>query len=296
MQCVCKLTVCAKGSTEMRKDMIDLGRVQKLKVIREKEFGVYLGQNENESGVLLPGKQVPEGTALGDELDVFVYKDSNDRLICTTRVPAVQVGELAVLEVVQKSKIGAFLNWGLEKDLFLPFKEQSYPVNKGDKCLVALYIDKSKRLCATMRIYDYLRADSPFREEDTVSGIIYRINPDYGAFVAVDNRYYGLIPSSEIFEELKPGDRITAKVARVRQDGKLDLRLRERAYLQMEEDAQVILNALEEFDGVLPFGEKASPEVIKRELHLSKNSFKRALGRLLKEGKIQISETSVRKL
>ena len=276
--------------------MIALGKVQKLKVIREREFGIYLGEREDDSGVLLPKKQVPEGCRMGDELEVFVYKDSSDRLICTTKIPMVQVGELAVLEVVQKSSIGAFLDWGLEKDLFLPFKEQSYPVNKGDKCLVALYIDKSKRLCTTMQVYDYLRADSPYQAEDTVIGTVYQINSQYGAFVAVENRYYGLIPSNELYDDLKIGDTITAKVARVRKDGKLDLRLRERAYLQMEEDAQIILQVLDEFDGVLPFGEKASPEVIKREFHLSKNSFKRALGRLLKEGKIQIKENSIRRL
>ncbi len=275
--------------------MIDLGRVQRLNVIRKKTFGVYLGEKQEDTGVLLPAKQVPEGTNVGDELDVFVYKDSSDRLICTTRIPAMQLGELAVLEVAQTTKLGAFLSWGLEKDLFLPFKEQSYPVKTGDHCLVALYIDKSKRLCATMRIYDYLRADSPFQKEDTVRGTVYQVNPELGVFVAVDNCYYGLVPSSEVFQELKPGDQIVAKVARVRQDGKLDLRLRERAYLQIEEDAQLIWDALEEYDGVLPFGEKASPEVIKRELHLSKSSFKRALGRLLKEGKIQISDTSIRK-
>lgn len=276
--------------------MIELGKVQILKVIREKEFGVYLGTDTDDGGVLLPRKQVPEGCTIGDEVEVFVYKDSSDRLICTTKKPMIQVGELAVLEVAQKGKIGAFLNWGLEKDLFLPFKEQSYPVNKGDKCLVALYIDKSQRLCATMKIYDYLRADSHYHVEDVVTATVYRINPEIGVFVAVDNKYYGLIPKSELYDTLQVGDTVTAKVAKVREDGKLDLRLRERAYLQMEEDAQVILQVLEEFDGVLPFGEKASPEVIKREFHLSKNSFKRALGRLLKEGKIQINENSIRKL
>ncbi len=275
--------------------MIELGKVQVLKIIREKEFGVYLGHDE-ENVVLLPRKQVPEGAMVGDEVEVFVYKDSSDRIICTTKKPMIQVGELALLEVAQKSNIGAFLNWGLEKDLFLPFKEQSHPVNKGDKCLVSLYIDKSKRLCATMKIYDYLRSDSPYKEEDTVTATVYRVNPEYGVFVAVDNRYYGLIPKSEVYDSLKAGDVVTAKVARVRADGKLDLRLRERAYLQMEEDTEIILQVLDEFDGVLPFGEKASPEVIKRELHLSKNSFKRALGRLLKEGKIQINDNSIRKL
>ncbi len=276
--------------------MIELGRVQKLKVIREKEFGVYLGEEGAENGVLLPRKQVPEGTKLGDELEVFVYKDSSDRLISTVRQPKLQLNELAVLQVVDKGKIGAFLDWGLEKDLFLPFKEQTAPVDVGDRCLVTLYIDKSGRLCATMRVYEYLSAESPYKKEDHVSGIIYQINPQIGAFVAVDNQYYGMVPQKEIFDTYRVGDQVSARVVRVREDGKLDLSLREKAYIQMEMDEETILKALDEFAGVLPFGEKASPEVIKRELHMSKNAFKRALGGLLKKKKIEIKESSVRRI
>ena len=276
--------------------MIELGRVQKLKVIREKEFGIYLGEEGAENGVLLPRKQVPEGTKLGDEMEVFVYKDSSDRLISTVRQPKLQLNELAVLQVVDKGEIGAFLDWGLEKDLFLPFKEQTAPVDVGDRCLVTLYIDKSGRLCATMRVYEYLSAESPYKKEDHVSGIIYQINPQIGAFVAVDNQYYGMVPQKEIFDTYRVGDQVSARVVRVREDGKLDLSLREKAYIQMERDEETILKALDEFAGVLPFGEKASPEVIKRELHMSKNAFKRALGGLLKEKKIEIKESSVRRI
>ena len=280
----------------MEKDMIELGRIQKLKVIREKEFGVYLGEEESGTGVLLPKKQVPENIHVGDELEVFIYKDSSDRLISTVRRPKLQLNELAVLEVVDKGKIGAFLDWGLEKDLFLPFKEQTAPVRPGDQCLVTLYIDKSCRLCATMRVYEYLSADSPYKKDDHVHGIIYQINPQIGAFVAVDNQYYGMIPQKELYDTYGVGDRVYARVVRVREDGKLDLSLREKAHLQMNRDEETILKALEEFGGVLPFGEKASPEVIKRELHMSKNAFKRALGGLLKEKKIQIGESSVRRI
>lgn len=276
--------------------MIELGRVQILCVKRIKEFGVYLGEEDSDLAVLLPKKQVPEGTKEGDKIEVFLYKDSSDRLIATTRKPAVQLGGLAVLKVAEAGKIGAFLDWGLEKDLLLPFKEQAYPVQKGDEVLIALYQDKSNRLCATMRVYDYLSAESPYKADDMVEGVVYRINPDMGAFVAVDNKYYGMVHKSEMFEALKTGKTIRARVAKVRADGKLDLVLRDKAYMQINEDANYILQVLDEFNGVLPFSEKANPDVIKRELHMSKNAFKRALGHLLKEGKIQINETSVRKL
>lgn len=273
--------------------MIELGKTQVLKVLRIKDFGAYLGEEEEGQSILLPKKQLPEGAQTGDEIEVFVYKDSSDRWICTTAVPKLQLGDIAMLEVKDTAKIGAFLDWGLEKDLLLPFREQSQTLQKGDKCLVALYKDKTERLCATMKIYDFLRADSPYQTEDVVTGTVYRLNPDYGAFVAVDNRYYGMIPRSELYEAIRPGDIVTARVARVRNDGKLDLRMRDRAYLQMDEDAELVLEALRAYNGVLPFGEKSDAEIIKKTLHISKSAFKRAIGRLLKEGKVRTGDTAI---
>ena len=138
--------------------MIELGKTQVLKVLRIKDFGAYLGEEADGQSILLPIKQLPQGAQAGDEIEVFVYKDSKDRWICTTASPKLQLGEIAMLEVTDTGKIGAFLNWGLEKDLLLPFREQNQTLQKGDKCLVALYQDKTERLCATMRIYDFLRA------------------------------------------------------------------------------------------------------------------------------------------
>jgi len=273
--------------------MIELGKVQKLIVLREKEFGVYLGETTEDSGILLPKKQVPEGTAVGSQIEVFVYKDSMDRMIATTKTPKITLGEIAVLTVKERTRIGAFLDWGLEKDLLLPFKEQTEPIRQGGSCLVRLYTDKSNRLCATMRVYDYLKPNDRYQTGDQVKGTIYRINPDMGAFVAVDNCYYGLIPKKELFDNYRCGDEVTARVTAVREDGKLNLALRDKAYLQMDEDAEVILSVIHDFGGALPFGEKADPQVIKRELKMSKNAFKRALGRLLKEGKIEIRDDAV---
>ena len=219
--------------------MIELGKVQELEIVRKKEFGVYLAQDrEDEASVLLPKKQVPEGAEIGDKVEVFIYRDSSDRLIATTARPLLQVGETAKLEVKEIAKIGAFLDMGLEKDLLLPFKEQTHPVRKGEKCLVTLYVDKSKRLAATMRVYSHMSSQSPYKENDWVTGTIYEINDSMGAFVAVDNRYYGLIHKKELYGRFREGDEIKARVMKVREDGKLDLCLREKAYMQMEPDAR----------------------------------------------------------
>ena len=271
--------------------MIELGKIQELEIVREKEFGVYLAEKQgDEQDVLLPRKQVPEGAKIGDTVRVFIYRDSSDRLIATTSEPKLQVGETESLEVKEVSRIGAFLDMGLEKDLLLPFKEQTHPVRKGERCLVTLYVDKSRRLAATMRVYSHMRSDSPYKADDWVEGTVYEIKPGLGAFVAVDNRYYGLVPDRELFGKVREGDRIRARVIQVREDGKLDLSLREKAYRQMESDSEQILRVMEEFDGVLPFTDKADPQVILREFHMSKNAFKRAVGRLLKEGKVRITE------
>jgi hypothetical protein len=278
--------------------MMKLGEYQKLIVTKKVEFGVYLAEHEgDEVRVLLPTKQVPEQTRVGDELEVFLYKDSKDRLIATTNHPKLTLGGLAVLPVVQIGKIGAFLDWGLEKDLFLPYKEMTTKVQTGDEVLVTLYIDKSKRLCASMKkLYDLLRTDSPYQKDDVVNGRIYEFGHDFGTFVAVDDCYSAMIPAHEDCSHLRIGDVIEAKVTGVKPDGKLDITLREKAYLQMDADAEKVMEVIEEFAGVLPFSDKASPEVIKRETGLSKNAFKRAVGRLYKEHRVEITDKSIRKI
>lgn len=268
-----------------------LGKTQVLTVVKKVDFGVYLGNDEER--VLLPKKQVPAGIELGDPIEVFLYKDSDDRLIATTNKPMLEVGEIAVLEVADTGKFGAFLSWGLEKDLFLPFKQQTAKVMKGDKCLVSLYIDKSERLCATMRVYDMLSQDSPYQKDDMVEGIIYDSSEEFGMFVAVDNKYSALIPKKEAFGRLRVGQTVKARVTAVKADGKLDLSVREKIPMQMDKDAEMILRAMESYGGTLPFTDKADPEIIKREFGLSKNAFKRAIGRLLKEQKIEIGEKSI---
>ena len=277
--------------------MIELGKKQPLEVVKKVDFGVYLAEEAGSTDkVLLPKKQVPEGAENGTQIEVFIYRDSKDRLIATTAQPKLTLGELAVLTVKEVGKIGAFLDCGLEKDLFLPFKQQTRRVRTGDEVLVAMYTDKSNRLCATMNVYEYLKKDSPYAKEDTVKGVIYEISKNFGAFVAVDSKYSALIPAKEFHGEYQIGDEVEARVTGVKPDGKLDLSIRRKAHLQMDEDAEYVMKVIDEFDGVLPFNDKVSPEIIQREFQMSKNAFKRAVGRLYKEGRIEITENRILKV
>lgn len=279
--------------------MFQLGRKQELVVVKTVDFGVYLGEDQNagmDERVLLPKKQVPENCNIGDKIEVFLYKDSRDRLIATVNIPKLMVGEVGFLKVSQVTKIGAFLDWGLEKDILLPYKEQTRKVREGEEVLAALYIDKSSRLAATMNVYEYLHKDSEYKKDDIVTGMIYQTSDNFGVFVAVDNIYSALIPRKEVVGELRIGDTVQARVTGVKPDGKLDLSVREKAYLQIEKDAVKILQIIDSFDGVLAFTDRANPEVIKRETQMSKNEFKRAIGNLLKNGKIEIKENCIRRI
>ncbi len=287
---------------------IRVGEQQTLTVLRETEFGIYLGPEFSDESVLLPKKQVPQGTKPGGKLSVFIYRDSEDRLIATTRTPMVRVHQFAYLTVRSVARAGAFLDWGLEKDLFLPYKEQERALKAGERVLVYVYLDKSGRLSSTMRVYDWLShvTGGEFEKDGEIEGIVYRVQPEIGAFTAVieesdrekqcfDRLYYGLIPKQDLFENYQAGDRIHGHVVHIRPDGKLDLAVRLKAHQQLVQDGETILQKMEEFGGSLPFGEKASPEIIRRELHMSKSGFKRALGHLLKEGRIVTGDSEIRK-
>ncbi len=274
--------------------MIKLGELQTLEVNKKTDFGVYLCEKgQNETRILLPKNQVPKDLTTGDEIEVFIYKDSEDRPIATTTIPKLTLGKTALLSVKEVTTIGAFLDWGLVKDLLLPFKEQTERVHSGDDVLVALYIDKSERLCATMKVYDYLNCNSPYHEGDRVIGTVYEIIESFGAFVAVDNCYCALIPTKELFRKLKVGDSVEARVIGVKEDGKLDLSIREKSYVQMDSDAELIFQKLQEASGFLPYHDKTDSTVIKAQFNLSKNAFKRAIGRLYKEGRIIITESGI---
>jgi predicted RNA-binding protein (virulence factor B family) len=219
--------------------MFDIATTQQLYIHRFTDHGIYLAQETADSTdspdcVLLPRNQVPDGAAVGDALDVFVYLDSSDRPIATTSAPLLHLGETALLTVKENTKIGAFLDWGLPKDLLLPFQEMTTRPKTGDNVLVALYKDKSSRLCATMKVYPYLKTDSTYKKDDLVEGLVYEIVDNFGAFVAIDDKFSARVPRSEILSDNAKDSllytRVTARVAMVLPDGKLTLTLRKKAF------------------------------------------------------------------
>lgn len=277
--------------------MFNLGEKQTLVVTKKVDFGIYLAEEGTDGSerVLLPKKQVPKDVKLGDKIEVFLYKDSDDRLISTITEPKLMLHQVGRLTVTDVGKIGAFMDWGLEKDVLLPFHEQTRRVRKGEEVLCALYIDKSSRLCVTMNVYEYLSTDSPYKKDDRVTGVVYEMSDNFGAFVAIDDKYSALIPKKELYGDIQIGDIVGARVISVRDDGKLTLSIREKTLEQMDIDAKKILEEIDAYNGVLPFTDKASPDIIRDKISMSKNEFKRAVGRLLKEGKIEIFERGIRK-
>jgi len=279
-----------------------LGYTQTLVAVKKTDFGLFLTDIDKKDDknralgdeVLLPKNQVTENMRVGSEIEVFLYKDSEDRMIATRLVPYIKIGEIKKLKVKEVNKIGAFLDWGLPKDLLLPFKEQIYDIKSGDEILVTVYIDLSDRLCATMDLYSRLSLLPPYQKDDMVKGTVYQVHEQFGAYVAVDNKYSALVPKKELHRELKPGDEIEARVLEVKEDGKLDLSLRQKAYVQMDADSALILDKLKQAGGSLPYQDKSSADEIKEEFNLSKAAFKRAIGRLYKERVIVIEKDGIR--
>lgn len=276
--------------------MIKLGKTQELEIIKLTSKGGYLNEkNKKESkDVFIPEEELPEGIAEGDTIYVFIYRDEKEKVVATTKRPELEVGQIGFLKLAETTKIGGFMKWGLEKDLFLPFSEQIGKVQKGRKYLVGVYVDKTNRLCATMKIKNLLSDNSPYKKDDLVKGTIYSINREIGAFVAVDNKYDALIPRHELFGAYRIGDTVNARVTKVRKDGKLNLSLRKKVYKQMDKDARVILNKLQRRGGELPLNDYSSPAEIREELNMSKGAFKRAVGRLLKEEQIEFTKNGIR--
>ncbi|PID56047.1 RNA-binding protein [candidate division KSB3 bacterium] len=276
--------------------MLKVGKMQRLTVKKLVHFGAYLdaGTENERDNVLLPRSQVPPGTKPGDAFDVFLYLDSEDRIIATRQKPLAQVGELAYLQVVEKATVGTFLNWGLEKDLFLPFSEQHYRIDEGKSYLVGVYLDKQGRPCATLHVEKFLRNDSPYQLNDIVDAVVYSTKRGLGAFVAVDKRYAGFIPEQDAFFPIKVGARLKLRVAKVLDDGRLTLSTRQLAHRQMRDDAAMILELMRQHDGFLPLNDRSHPSAIERALHISKKAFKRAVGRLLKTRQIEQTDQGIR--
>ena len=272
--------------------MIEVGKTHILTIANFTAFGAYLdaGTGNRKDNILLPKKQVPPEIKEGDPIEVFIYRDSEDRIIATTTKPYAEIGELAYLKVTANTKLGAFLDFGLERGLFLPYSEQRYPLYIGKSYLVFLYLDKSGRICCTTDIYKHLSSAAPYNKNDQVTGTVYFKKPEMGVFVAVDDKYLGLIPNNEYFDDLEIGDIIQARVIRVREDGKLDLSTKELSHMQMTKDSKILYDAMLANNGVLPYDEKTNPEVIQRKFKMSKAAYKRAIGGLLKSKKVTKTE------
>lgn len=245
--------------------------------------------------ILLPKNEfVDKSLRRGDLIQAYTYLDSEDRPVATLRTPAISLGGLALLKCNQATPLGAFLDWGLMKDLFLPFNEQTYKVKAGDEVLVTMYMDKSSRLCASMKVYKLLKTDSSYKPGDHVTGLVYQLSDRFGAYIAVDDIYFARIPAKDLVKSLRIGERPTLRVSKVLPDGKLELSMREPAHLQLSDDCELILNELKNAkNGFLPYHDKTESLILKTKFNMSKNAFKRAIGHLYKQGLIEIYENGI---
>lgn len=267
--------------------MVNVGAYNTLKVLRKVEIGIYL--DDGGEGILLPKRFVPRGIKEGDELTVFVYHDSDNRLIATTQQPLAVVDEIALLKAVAVTHQGAFLDWGLMKDLFVPQSQQLNPMRPGGRYLVKLYIDKQTgRIAASEKIEQFLSNDElTVKEMDEVSLVVYR-RTDVGYVVIINNRHTGLLYFNEVYEDLAPGDRLQGFIRKIRPDNKIDVVAGKRGYEKVEGETEKILRLLKENGGRLPYHDKSSPEDIYRFFGMSKKTFKMALGALYKQRKIEL--------
>jgi predicted RNA-binding protein (virulence factor B family) len=272
--------------------MIEVGKYNELEVVKQMDFGIYLRKDDVE--VLMPTKWVPKGTAIGDVMDVFVYRDSDDRLIATTMQPYAISGEFAFLEVREVNSIGAFLDWGMEKDLLVPFSEQPVKMIPNRSYVVFVYTDeKTNRMVASAKLNKFIeRDDVDLQANDIVDLLIYS-ETDKGLNAIINNMYVGLIYKNEIFDQVRVGDKIKGYVKQVREDNKIDLSLQKAGFELVDDVKWRILNLMKETNGFLPLNDNSTPEEIKAGLQISKKAFKKAVGALYKERLIKLTDKGV---
>jgi predicted RNA-binding protein (virulence factor B family) len=276
--------------------MANIGKTNLLKVLRKVDHGLYL-DGENLGDILIPKRYVPDNTEVGDELEVFLYTDSEDRLIATTEKPIAQVGEFAAMKVVHTNKFGAFLDWGLTKDLFVPFREQNAKMEEGRTYLVFVYLDlDTDRVAASAKLDQFLDETPPNFEAGQEVEIIIAQRTDLGYKVIIEGTHWGMIYSNEIFEPLRIGERKRAFIKKMRDDDKIDVSLQQSGYERIDGIAQSILQQLEEAGGSLPLNDKSDPDSIKEQFGISKKAFKKAIGALYKQRLIDINEQGIKKI
>lgn len=273
---------------------IELGKYNQLEVVKEVDFGVYLNGGE-EGEILLPKRYVPEGFKPGDVLNVFIYLDNEERLIATTLQPLVQVGEFACLEVAWVNEFGAFLDWGLMKDLFVPFREQKMKMQKGHRYVIHAHVDEeSYRIMASAKIERYLSKGMPDYEPGQEVEVMVWQKTDLGYKVIVENRYGGLVYQNEIFQPLQPGMKLTAYVRQVREDGKIDLALQQDGQRKVKDFSDVLLQFIKEQGGYTTLNDKSAAEIIYDTFGVSKKTFKKAVGDLYKKRLVVLEEGGIR--
>ena len=275
--------------------MLQAGTYYTLKVVKQVDFGVYLDGDGDE--ILLPKRFVPEGLQIDDEIEVFIYHDSDNRLIATTMKPIGVVGDIVKLEVVTMTDHGAFLKWGIMKDIFLPLSQQRSAIYVGDSYLVYIYIDEmTGRVTATEKFSHRLNNDEiTVAENDTVELLIYR-QTDLGFEVVINNKNIGLLFYNEVFKELREGDRVKGYIKAIREDGKIDVGIGEKGYQRIAGEEGKILDLLHDNDGYLPYHDKSAPEEIYDFFGMSKKAFKMAVGALYKQKRIELTKTGIKLL
>lgn len=272
--------------------MINVGTYNELEVVKELDFGIYLREGDVE--ILMPTKWVPKGTKIGDFLNVFIFRDSDDRLIATTVKPLATADTFAFLEVKQVNNIGAFLDWGMDKDLLVPFREQPMRMDPGKNYVVFVYVDEeTNRLVASAKLNRYIeRENIEVREGDIVELLIYS-ETDLGFNAIINNRYSGLIYKNEIYEAIRVGDKVQGFVKCVREDNKIDLSLQKSGYELVDDVKWRILKMMKEENGFLSLSDNSTPEEIKAKLQISKKAFKKAVGALYRERLVKLTEKGV---
>jgi hypothetical protein len=276
--------------------MTEIGKINHLEVVKEVDFGIYLDGGDL-GEILMPKRYVPEGTMPGDHLDAFIYLDSEDRLVATTEKPLAMVEEFALLEVVSVTPVGAFLNWGLPKDLFVPFREQRQPMEEGKKYLVYVYVDiNTKRIAASSKIEQYLDNIPVDYDLDEEVDLIIVNETDLGYNAIIDNSHFGILYKNEVFQPLNPGDRVQGYIKKIRTDGKIDLRLEKIGYEKISSFVDRIIAELQKNKGFLPLTDKSSPEEIYQTFKISKKNFKAAIGALYKKRFIALEDNGIRLL
>lgn len=273
--------------------MLQLGKFQELTILRDTDPGLFLGDTD-ENEVLLPNRYRPETFKIGDSLNVFLYLDNEERPVATTDQPYIELNGFAYLHCSAVTKIGAFMDWGLVKQLFVPFKEQARPMKKGNWYVVHLYLDEqTNRLVGSSKTNKFLSNETvEVAKYDQVDIMVTHIT-EKGANAIINGKHKGLIYIGEIFEDIRTGDKIKAYVKKVREDNKIDLVLHPEGYKSIEPNANFLMEELKAAGGFLPFHDKTDPETIKNELGLSKKSFKKAIGSLYKDKQITIKEDGI---